>query len=178
LVITIDPLEGERYQGIVPLTGTHIQDALQHYFEQSEQLPTKLWLAASDQSASGLLLQVMPGEQKDGDAWNRVAQLADTVKSKELLDLDAEVLLHRLFHEETVRMFEPTKVQFRCSCSNDKIIAALRQIGQGEVDEILAAEGQVEVTCDFCNQQYRFDSVDIAGIFKSVGFPEGSDRVQ
>lgn len=178
LVITIDPTEGERYQGIVPLTGTDIQDALKHYFEQSEQLPTKLWLAAGEQSAAGLLLQVLPGEQEDGDAWNRVSQLADTVTAEELLNLDSDVLLHRLFHEETVRVFEPEPIRFECSCSTDKIIATLRQLGEDEVNDILKTEGKVEVTCDFCNQQYNFDSVDVGAIFQGLGYPEGSGSVQ
>ncbi|MGV6817977.1 MAG: Hsp33 family molecular chaperone HslO [Thiotrichales bacterium] len=178
LVITIDPAEGERYQGIVPLTGTHIQDALKYYFDQSEQLPTRLWLQASDNAAAGLLLQVLPGEQSDEDAWNRVSQLADTVTADELLGLEARELLHRLFHEETVRLFEPEPLRFACSCSTEKIIATLRQLGEAEVRDILETEGQVEVTCDFCNQSYRFDSVDITAVFQSLGYPEGSSSVQ
>ncbi len=178
LVMTIDPREGERYQGIVPLTGEHLQDALQHYFEQSEQLPTRLWLASSDESAAGLLIQALPGEREDGDSWNRIVHLAETVSDDELLQLDAATLLRRLYHEEEVRLFDPSPVRFQCSCSREKIINTLRQLGEQEMNDIIAERGKIDVDCEFCGARYEFDSVDVRALFVSDDYPLESSTIQ
>jgi len=178
LVMTIDPKQGARYQGIVPLMGERLQDALRHYFEQSEQLPTRLWLAAGEEAVAGLLVQALPGEREDHDSWDRVVHLADTVRGEELLRLDVETLLRRLFHEERVRLFEPTPQRFQCSCSREKIINTLRRLGESEMNDIVAERGRIDVDCEFCGARYHFDSVDVRALFASDAYPLGSSTIQ
>ena len=166
LVMTIEPsAQGERYQGIVPLEGASLAACLEGYFQRSEQLPTRLWLTADDQSAAGMLLQVLPQHEPDAEAWRRVTVLADTLTSKELSTLSAEQLLHRLYHEEDVRLFESLPVSFRCRCSRAGIEATLRGLGEDEVCGILKEQGRVHVECEFCGHAYDFDRVDVAGVF-------------
>ena len=176
-VITLDPKDGKQaYQGIVPLEGDSIADILQSYMTRSEQLETRLWLAADTTSAGGMLLQRLPerGEAPDADAWNRVTQLGDTLKPQELLTLPAGELLHRLYHEEDIRLFEAQAVAFRCTCSRDNVANMLRMIGRDEVDGILAERGEVEVHCEFCNERYVFDSVDVDAVFSDLAAMMGS----
>jgi molecular chaperone Hsp33 len=178
-------LEGEdlanRYQGVVPLAGERMSDCLRDYFENSEQLPTRLWLRADREQASGLLLQRLPvttrpatatesgaggvAEDEIEDAWRRVQLVADTVTDPELADLSDRELLRRLFAEDDVRMFEAAPVFFRCSCSRSRVETMLRALGREEVDSILAERSSVEVRCEFCNRAYRFDPVDAGVIF-------------
>jgi len=166
LALTIEPSgKGERYQGIVPLEGETLAASLEGYFQRSEQLPTRLWLAAGDDSAAGLLLQVMPERQRNPDAWQHVTVLADTVTSKELKTLSAEHLLQRLYHEEDVRLFEATPVAFRCQCSRARIEATLRSLGAEEMHSILREQGKVHVDCEFCGRGYEFDEVDVQTLF-------------
>jgi molecular chaperone Hsp33 len=175
MVITIDPGEGrERYQGVVPLEGASLSEALEGYFIRSEQLPTRLWLAADGQRAAGLLLQALPGEQRDPDAFNRAVILADTVEDEELLEWSVETLLHRLYHEEDVRLLEGSPVSFRCGCSRERVADMLRNLGRAEVEGILADEGVVEVHCEFCNAGYRFDAVDAEQLFAEGEPPPGT----
>ena len=168
LVLTIERGGGEPYQGIVPLTGAGIGDALEHYFAASEQLPTRLWLAADDQRAAGLLLQRLPGEERgveQEDDWHRVGLLAATVKPGELLGLTALDLLHRLYHEDDVRLFESEPLAFRCGCSRRRIEDMLRTLGEAEVRSMVTEQGAVTVTCEFCNRTYRLDAVDAGQLF-------------
>jgi len=166
LVMTVDPGDGnERYQGIVGLGGESLSAVLQHYFDRSEQLPTRLWLHADAQRAAGLLLQRMPWHSDDDDAWRRSVQLADTVTAAEMLSLQPQVILNRLFHEETVRLFEGEPVHFACGCSRERVCATLQALGEAEVRETLAEQGRIEVTCEFCNAGYRFDTVDVEQLF-------------
>lgn len=170
-VITLDPKDGgQAYQGIVPLEGDSIADILQGYMTRSEQLETRLWLAADGTSAGGMLLQKLPeqGETDDEDAWGRATKLADTLKPEELLDLPAAELVHRLYHEEDIRMFEAQPVVFRCTCSRENVANMLRMIGREEVDEILAEREEIEVHCEFCNERYVFDKVDADAVFVEV----------
>lgn len=171
LVITIHNGKGKPHQGIVPLQGSELSAALQAYFDQSEQLPTRIWLACNQDSASGLLLQRLPGESEDDDAWNRLSQLADTTRDEELLDLETAQLLHRLFHEEDLRLFEGEAMAFACTCSSSRIRDMLVSLGEAEVEAILREEGEVAVSCEFCNASYRFDSVDLALMFKDDEIP-------
>jgi molecular chaperone Hsp33 len=168
LVLTLEPEGGERYQGIVPLFGANLAEALETYFRTSEQLGTRLWLAAGPQRAAGLLLQRLPGYQGGEDDWTRIATLADTLTGEELTGLPTETLLHRLFHEEDLRLFEPEPVAFRCTCSRGRIEETLRALGEEEVEATLGQEGQVEVSCEFCNRIYRWDLVDARQIFTAV----------
>lgn len=177
--ITLDPKDGgTTYQGIVELRGRSVAEVLEHYMERSEQLGTKLVLAADGGLACGLLLQKLPeGTSEDADAWNRVNQLAATLSSNELLQLPFAAIVHRLFHEEDVRIFEPQPVHFECSCSRERVSGMLRMLGLDEVRSILAEQGQVEVGCEFCNQRYVFDAVDAEQLFAAdVVTPTGKTR--
>lgn len=170
LAITIDQGgDRERYQGIVALESEeHFAGALEDYFARSEQLATRLWLSAGPERAAGLLLQALPGETDDADAWNRTVQLADTLRGAELLELPHRELLRRLFHEEDVRLFEPEPVSFRCSCTRERIETVLRSLGYAEVKGIIEEQGQVSVDCEFCNQNYLFDPVDVEKLFAAA----------
>ena len=172
IVITIDPGQGkERYQGVVGLVGDHLGDALKEYFERSEQLPTQLWLAANEQVAAGLLLQKLPGETEDADAWNRTVTLAETVTRDELLALGADEVLRRLYHEEQVRLFERDPVSFRCTCSRERVADMSLGLGPDEARSILDEQGEISVNCDFCNAHYLFDAVDVEQIFAAADHP-------
>lgn len=169
LLLTIEPDNGERYQGIVPLEGDTLAAALGYYFQQSEQLPTQFLLSADAHSAAGLMLQVMPGHNTghDDDLWPRVTQLAATVKDQELLQVDAEQLLYRLFHEETVEIFPTSGLYFQCSCSRERSANALISLGLDELREVAAEQGgKIAVDCQFCHQVYDFDRVDIEQLFQ------------
>ncbi|NOT15923.1 MAG: Hsp33 family molecular chaperone HslO [Methylotenera sp.] len=161
-VITLDPKDGKQtYQGIVPIEGQSIAEILQNYMQRSEQIETRIWLSNNSTRAAGMLLQKLPEQlEQDADAWNRICHLADTVTENELLDLDAESLLYRLFHEENVRVFEAQTARFKCSCSRQNVGNMLRMLGAEEIHSILAELGKIEVHCDFCNTAYAFDAVD------------------
>ena len=189
--ITLDPKDkfpGQQpYQGVVSLHGDQreplqkLSEVLEHYMLQSEQLDTRLILAANDQIAAGLLIQRLPVEgvgNLDGgarrrnedeiginDAFNRIALLAATLTSEELLTLGSEQILHRLFWEETLRVFEPATPRFACSCSRERVRNMLRGLGREESDSLIAERGEVEVGCEFCGLQYRFDAVDVGEMF-------------
>jgi molecular chaperone Hsp33 len=162
LAITIDPLKGrERYQGIVSLEGTSVAQALENYFARSEQLETRLWLAAGDGQAAGMLLQRLPDPPlEDDETWARAVHLSSTLTREELLTLPVREVLHRLYHEEDIRLFSRMPVSFRCSCSRERVEAVLRMLGPTEVRGILAERGRVDVDCEFCGSHYRFDTVD------------------
>lgn len=170
MAITIDPERGrERYQGIVEVCSDRLAHVLETYFEQSEQLGTRLWLAADGHRAVGLLLQQLPGDADDADAWNRVQQLGATLTRHELLEVPPQDLIRRLFSEEDLRVFEPTPLSFRCGCSRARIESVLRGLGYAEVQSILADEGTIKVDCEFCGHAYGFDSVDIEHLFSGEG---------
>jgi molecular chaperone Hsp33 len=168
-VITLAPGEGKQsYQGVVEIDPAGVAASLEQYMRRSEQLDTRLWLAADDGHAAGLLLQKLPApEDADGDSWNRATLLAGTVTADELLALPAHRLLHRLYHEEDVRLYDPRPVSFRCSCSPDRVGAMLRMLGLAEVRSILEERDTVDVTCEFCNRAYRYDKVDAEQLFAS-----------
>ncbi|MDD4911045.1 MAG: Hsp33 family molecular chaperone HslO [Sideroxydans sp.] len=174
-VITLDPKDGSQaYQGIVALEGDSIAEILENYMTRSEQLETRLWLASDDKQAAGVLLQKLPekGEVLDEDAWDRATQLADTIKAEELLTLPAEEILHRLYHEEDIRLFEAQAIVFRCACSRNNVARMLQMLGREEVEAILDEQTQIEVHCEFCNQRYVFDRVDAdAALSETVPLP-------
>jgi molecular chaperone Hsp33 len=166
-VITIDPKEnGQRYQGIVSLEGQTVSEALENYLARSEQLDSRLWLAADDQRAAGMLLQKMPNRvEEDSDMWDRATHLGATLKRAELLELPASEIIRRLYHEEDVRLFDGETVQFHCNCSRERVANALRLLGYDEIRSILDERNAIDVDCEFCNQHYRFDSVDAEQLF-------------
>ncbi len=169
-VINLVPESGQQsYQGVVDLNADSIAAALEHYMAASEQIDTRLWLASDDTHAAGLLIQKLPErDAADADAWPRAVHLAATIKAQELLTLAPQALLHRLFHEEDLRVFEPRPVFFRCSCSRERVTGMLRMLGIGEVRKIIAERGEVEVRCEFCNRRYAFDAVDSEEVFAAA----------
>ncbi|HEY9035901.1 MAG TPA: Hsp33 family molecular chaperone HslO [Pseudomonadales bacterium] len=178
LAITLDPLNGERYQGIVPLVSESLAASLEGYFNQSVQLPTRLWLAADGHRAAGLLLQALPAQvvtdiEARQTMWQHLTTLAATLTPEELLSLGSETVLYRLFHEETVRLLDSEPVRFRCSCSQERTGRALSQLGEAEVRDILLEQGAVEMQCEFCLHTYRFSPVEIDALFS----PEPAPRL-
>jgi len=173
LTLTIDPGSGgERYQGLVAIEKDNLTAALEDYFQQSEQLATRLWLAANKERACGMLLQRLPGKDIDDDDWQHDVCLGETILADELLQLSTRELLRRLYHEQDVRLFEAEPVSFRCSCSRERIETMLRGLGYAEVQDILEEQGNVRVNCEFCAQGYVFDQVDIERLFAAADQPE------
>ncbi len=186
--ITLDPsqkLPGQQpYQGVVALHGDEgeplhrLSEVLEHYMLQSEQLDSKLVLAANDEVAAGLLIQRLPvegagnlgGARNEDDIgrnedYRRIAMLASTLTSDELLTLDADTILRRLFWEEQVTRYEPLRPHFACSCSRERVGSMLKSLGREEIDGIVAEQGRVEIACDFCGVKYHYDIVDVGELF-------------
>lgn len=172
MIISIEAnRNAEPYQGIVPLEGDSLAAALQTYFRTSEQLPTELFLAVSEKSAAGMLIQKLPVEERtyhDADGWQRARILCETLTDEELCNESAEVLLHRIFHEERVRLFDAHSVEFFCSCSRERTDGMLTGLGKAEVEDILQEQGEVTITCEFCDAVYSYDTVDVEALFKGL----------
>ena len=201
-VITLDPQDksggAQPYQGVVGLRGDAgeplqaLAEVLEHYMLQSEQLDTRLMLAANDECAAGLLIQRLPVEGEGNlerehredeiglnEAFNRIALLSETLTREELLTLDADTLLRRLYWEEDVRRFEPLVPRFACRGSRERVRGMLRSLGANEVNGIVAERGDVEIGCEFCGLQYRFDAVDVGELFTPErDQPPGSGALQ
>lgn len=197
--ITLDPKEKlpgqQAYQGVVPLNASHgagqprLADVLEHYMRQSEQLDTKLVLAADDKVAAGILIQRLPAEGEGNvkgmdiaeqlEHFNRIATLAGSLTQDELLQLDVETILRRLFWQEKLLRFDVMTPRFACTCSRERVGGMIRGLGREEAESILAERGEIDVSCDFCGAHYRFDPVDAAQIFMAPGDqPPGSSTVQ
>lgn len=172
LAITIDNRgSGQRYQGLVPVEDTRLAALFEDYFERSEQLPTRVLLACGDGRCAGLMLQRLPGHERaedDADAWNRVGHLLASASERELLTVAPETLLYRLFHEESVRLHAARPLRFDCSCSRERVATMLHSLGRAEAEAAVREDGMVEVTCEFCNTQYRFDRVDLEQVFRTT----------
>lgn len=159
----------EAHQSIVPLKGNNVTEIFEHYLEQSEQLHSRLFLAASDQATVGIFLQKLPtADGRDSDGWSRIKTLASTVSDTELLTLQSETLLMRLFNEETVRVFEAQPVHYGCKENPEKIHSMLRSLGRREIDSILQEYGEVVINDDICNRTYHFDALAIDAIFSKT----------
>ncbi|MGL6315335.1 Hsp33 family molecular chaperone HslO [Vibrio sp. WXL103] len=169
LVITIDPKQGERYQGVVGLEGDNLTQVIENYFANSEQLKTRLWIRTGEMDgkphAAGMLIQVMPDGTGTPDDFEHLEQLTDTIKDEELFTLEAQELLYRLYNQEQVRLFEPQPVEFFCGCSRERSGAAIVTLDRAEVDDILATEGSIALHCDYCGTNYAFDSSQVAELF-------------
>jgi len=169
LVITIDRGKNlERYQGIVELEGDTVAAVLENYLRRSEQLETRIWLAADSSRTAGLLIQKLPGYNGEVDTWETAEQISETVTDEEMLKLEPQDLIYRLFHAERVRLFDGESVHFGCSCSNERVVSALRTLGYDEVTSIIEEQGNVSVNCEFCGEHYSFDAVDVEQIFASA----------
>jgi molecular chaperone Hsp33 len=196
LTVTIESEDlQQRYQGIVPIEGTSLARCIETYFEQSEQLPTRLWLRADENGVAGMLLQRLPtpkllddastevdaeerARKRDeilDDGWRRVQLIADTLKPEELRGLTDREILRRLFHEDDLRLFDSAPVFFKCRCSRERVMAMLYSLGADEISSVLSEQGKVEVHCDFCNRGYVFDAVDVTQLF-AEGSVTGDQR--
>lgn len=168
LVITITPAKGERYQGVVALEGETIAACLESYFMQSEQLPTRLFIrtgeVAGKAAAGGMLLQVLPAQERNEDEFDHLAQLTATIKAEELFTLPANEVLYRLYHQEEVTLYEPQNVSFRCTCSRERCADALVTLSEEDISEMLEQDGNIDMHCEYCGNHYLFDAVDIASI--------------
>lgn len=171
LVVTITPKQGERYQGIIPLTGGSLTATLEAYFAQSEQLPTRLYIftdITAKHSAAGLLLQVLPVEQdKAREDFNDLVTLSDTITAAELLSLPAEEMLYRLFHQEQVEVFPTQAISFVCGCSKQKCESALLSLGQEVLAEQVALGG-LDMSCEYCNTSYNFSSNELQALHDTL----------
>lgn len=170
LVITIDPKQGERYQGIVALDGNNLSEIIEGYFANSEQLRTRLWLRAGqdnsgDTKAAGMLLQILPDADDSEEHFDHLEKLTDTIKTDELFGLEVNELLYRLYNQEKVRIFDPQPVRFFCGCSRQRSAAAIRTIDRDEINSILAEEGSISLHCDYCGTNYTFDKNEVDALF-------------
>lgn len=189
-VITLDPTDkrpGQQpYQGIVPLVGENgplqsIAEVLEHYMHHSEQLDTRIWLAANGERAVGMLLQKLPGDggivphsgEHDADTWERVCVLGSTLSQEELLKEQPDTLFKRLFWQENVQHFAPAPARFECTCSREKVGSMLKMLGREEVNSVIDEHGEVEIHCEYCNQRYEFDPVDVAQLFAASAVSAG-----
>lgn len=176
MAITLEaPNRRERYQSLIPLEGDTLAQALEAYFTRSEQLPTRLWLTANTHTTAGLLLQRLPHENADDENWQRASLLLNTLTTDELVDLEAETLLYRLFHEEEPRLFDPSPIHFHCDCSRERVEKLVQSLGQDEATTILEEQGKIQITCEFCNASYTLDAIDVEQLYRET--VPGSDSV-
>lgn len=181
MAITIE-VDGAKqpYQGLVSIDSDSIASTLETYFKQSEQLETRIWLTASSKHIAGLLVQQLPSEQADKqhetENWERITHLANTITDDELMRLDSETLLHRLFHEEECRVFDPNQIEFACSCSRERVAETISLLGEHDANALLDEQGKIEVACEFCNEHYHFDKVDVAQVFSDTVMTPSSSK--
>lgn len=175
LVLTVESDNADPYQGIVGVEAETLADVLKTYFSQSEQLDTRLWLFANKTHAAGLFIQELPSGNKDKADWERLEILANTVTGEELLSLDCEDLLHRLFHQEKVRIYQPEAVEFKCNCSRQKIGGTLVALGRSELEAVLRERDNIEVDCQFCGAQYHFDRIDVENLLTNPAAENNTD---
>lgn len=168
LVITISPEDGERYQGVVGLEGDTLAACLEDYFMRSEQLPTRLFIRTGDvdgkAAAGGLLLQVLPAQNAQEDDFNHLATLTETITAEELLNLPANDVLWRLYHEEEVTLYDPQDVEFKCTCSRQRCAEALKTLPEAEINGIIEEDGEIDMHCDYCGSHYVFSAMDITAL--------------
>ena len=176
--------KGERYQSLVSLDGETLADCLKEYFAQSEQLETQLWLAVDNESVAGLMLQSVPNntankanvdlDQKNN--WDHATILADSLSKEELLTLDVKTLLHRLYHEEDLRLYDAKPLRFKCSCSQTKIDQVIYALGETDANVLIKEQGTIGVDCEFCNKHYALDKIDVARLFSNGVTTDSSDK--
>ncbi|WP_115559083.1 Hsp33 family molecular chaperone HslO [Xanthomonas dyei] len=164
----LDPREPQRYQSLVGMQAPDLAEAFETYFKQSEQLPTRLLLAAGPDHAAGLLLQKLPGDEGDNDGWTRIGALFDTLGAPELLSVAGDDLLHRLFHEEDPQLLGGKPLSFGCSCSRERVASMLESLGEEEARAAAEETGEVEVRCEFCGREYHFPLTELAVLFSTA----------
>lgn len=173
MVVTVQSkMSTQSYQSKIPIRSCSIADNLMYYFSQSDQIPSFVWLTANATQAGGFLLQLLPQTQLTDQGrdlfWEHALTLAQTMTVDEFFSLDSAVLLHRLYHDTTVRLFDPEPVQFRCRCTPERMTHVLHVLGKEACQQLLNTYNAVEVRCDFCNQPHTFDAIDIATLFQSL----------
>lgn len=156
------------YQSVVPICSVSMGENMMQYFSQSEQIASRVWLAANDETAAGMLLQLLPGQttQQREQFWEYAVQIGQTISENELLTLDNPTILHRLYHETEIRLYSARTVRFKCRCTEEKMKQVLTVLGEAEVQTLLQERGHVEVACDFCSRLYTFDAIDITMLFR------------
>lgn len=171
MAITVEPNDGgKRYQSLVSIQGANLAECLRDYFEQSEQLNTRLWLSADENNVAGFMLQSLPDDDRQDDSgWQHATVLADTLTDTELQELDVDDLLQRLYHQDKVRLFEAKALRFECTCSQQKIEDTIRSIGETEANQIIREQGSIGIDCEFCNAHYELDKVDVKKLFVFSG---------
>ncbi|TKA20868.1 Hsp33 family molecular chaperone HslO [Xanthomonas euvesicatoria] len=175
----LDPREPQRYQSLVGMQAPDLAEAFETYFQQSEQLPTRLLLAAGPDQAAGLLLQKLPGDEGDNDGWTRIGALFDTLGAPELLSVAGQDLLHRLFHEEAPQLLGSKPLSFGCSCSRERVASMLQSLGEEEARAAAEATGEVEVRCEFCGREYHFPLTALDVLFNEAQpSQEAPERLQ
>lgn len=181
LALTIDPTQGQRYQGIVPLEGDTLAHCLADYFKNSEQLPTLFIIYADGQQARGLLLQALPSnksKEEHAQQWQHITTLAQSLTQEELLSLDNATILHRLYHEEDIRIFDEKPITFSCSCSRARSANALISLGKDDALQLLEEQqGRISIDCQFCNEHYSFDAADVTQLFATGTHSPTSDTI-
>jgi molecular chaperone Hsp33 len=183
VAVTVEADErSSRYQGIVPLRGGSLADSLEAYFASSEQLPTRLILAADDERGAGFLVQKVPGASNADESeleatWKEAQKGIEKLSPADLLACPVEELLERGFAEHDMRLFRGSPVQFECRCNQGRVSGLLRALGAEEVKDILQEQGSVTVTCEFCHRPYRYGAVDIEALFCDPAGPRGSPSI-
>lgn len=168
MVLTMNQYnQTQNYQSMVPIQSTSMSENLMTYFAQSEQIATRVWLAVDEDKAAGMLLQLMPGQDsvQREQFWEYAVQLGQTVSEAELLNLDNQTLLYRLYNETELRLFEPRGTRFQCRCTPQKMKQVIAVLGEVEAQSLIKEQGNIEINCDFCNQKYSFDPIDVTMIF-------------
>lgn len=174
MAITIEPDQGKRYQGVVSINDSELtlSKVLEDYFQQSEQIRTRIWLFADGKRAGGMLVQAMPASASASslssdltEDWERIIHLTETLTAEEALTLSAEELLHRLYHEETVRIYDPRHLEFECTCSAERSANAIHTLGADEAITLARENGHIEIDCQFCRERYAFSLKDVEAIF-------------
>lgn len=176
LAVTFQPENGKPYQGIVDIAHESISRAIETYFKQSEQLPSKLFIAVNENKVSALFLQALPNADLLSDDWQHAVTLAQTITPDELLSLENKILLHRLFNEDDLRLFNKNPVSFQCTCTRARSENAIKLLGETDARQLAEEKTVVDVTCEFCNSRYNFDKVDIIKIFSADINPPSSER--
>ncbi|WP_131776639.1 Hsp33 family molecular chaperone HslO [Legionella impletisoli] len=169
MVLTINQYNNTKaYQSVVPIDSASMSENIMHYFAQSEQISTRVWLTVKDNKAAGMLLQLMPGQdtQQREQFWEYAVHLGETITDEELITLDNVTILHRLYHETELRLYNARAVKFQCRCTQEKMKQVLTILGEEDLKNLLKEQGHVAIRCDFCNKEYQFDAIDVTMLFR------------